>query len=70
MKPRSATFIHSSIFRLDVNESGPHAAQHPIAMKHEHFSRLARFAGVDVVELTKHFDVHFPWRCTRANPVT
>jgi hypothetical protein len=29
-------------------------------MKHEHLSRLARFAGVDVVELTKQFDVHFP----------
>ena len=43
-----------------MNESGPHAAQHPIAMKHEHLSRLARFAGVDVVELTKQFDVHVP----------
>ena len=29
-------------------------------MKHEHLSRLARFAGVDVVELTKQFEVHVP----------
>ena len=60
MKPRSATFIHSSICRLGVNQSGPHAAHHPISMKHEHLSQLALFAGVDVVELTTHFDVNFP----------
>jgi hypothetical protein len=49
-----------SILRLEANESGPHAAQNPLAMKYEHLPRLARLVGVDAVELTKHFDAHFP----------
>ena len=58
--PQFETVQAFSIFRPEANESGAHAAQNPIAMKHEHLSRLARFAGVDVVELTKHVDVHVP----------